>query len=258
MSWTDSRIDCERSLRTGERQRRPAAAPETAGSSARIASTISTVFAAGLALESRGRSRACRCTSWPSCRSRRRRRRARRRRGAPAGRCGRRRSSGRNAGGVRSAGRRLRRRTSGRARRACRSGRFDVAAAMADATSSMPMPRAASCARIEVDRAPRTSARRRSAPAPRPSRVEMRCATSISAYSLISRQRQRRRGQRQEQDREVGRIDLLERGRRRHVRRQRRAASRDGGLHVLRGRVDVAIELELQRDRRAAERACSS
>ena len=62
------------------------------------------------------------------------------------------------------------------------------------------------------------------------------------------RQRQRRRAERQEEDRLVGRVDLLERRRRRHARRQLPRRRGDRRLHVLRGGVDVAVEIELQRD----------
>ena len=61
--------------------------------------------------------------------------------------------------------------------------------------------------------------------------------------------------QRQQQDRRVGRIDLLVARRRGHRLRQLLAGDRDRGLHVLRGRVDVAVEIELNDDRRGAERA---
>ena len=39
------------------------------------------------------------------------------------------------------------------------------------------------------------------------------------------------------------------------VGRQLRRGARDGGLHVLRGGVDIAAQIKLKRDLRAAERA---
>jgi hypothetical protein len=74
------------------------------------------------------------------------------------------------------------------------------------------------------------------------------------------RQRQGLRGQGEEQHREIGRIALVVRRRRRHAFRQAARRARDRRLHVLRGGVDVAIEIEGQRDARvslAAARACS-
>ncbi len=54
--------------------------------------------------------------------------------------------------------------------------------------------------------------------------------------------------QRQGDDRRVGRVHLGIGRRIGQVARQRRAGGVDGGLHVLRGGVDVAVEVELQRD----------
>ena len=71
------------------------------------------------------------------------------------------------------------------------------------------------------------------------------------------RQRQRLRREREDQDRRVGRVDLAVVGARRQVRRQLAAGGVDRGLHVARGRVDVAVEIELQRDAGRC-RACSS
>ena len=71
------------------------------------------------------------------------------------------------------------------------------------------------------------------------------------------RHRQRRRRQREDQDRRIGGIDLAQRRRRRHRRRQRPRGGGDRRLHVLRRGVDVAIERELQRDRRRARRRWS-
>src|SRR5690606_9186048 len=66
---------------------------------------------------------------------------------------------------------------------------------------------------------------------------------------------QRLRSQRDVEDRLVGRIDLLVGGRARHLGRQQRRGGGDGRLHVLRRSVDVAVEVEKERDLRAAERA---
>ena len=58
-----------------------------------------------------------------------------------------------------------------------------------------------------------------------------------------------------DQDRRVGRIDLPVVRRARKILRQLAGRSRDRGLDVLRRPVDIAIEIELDRDRGAAERA---
>ena len=65
------------------------------------------------------------------------------------------------------------------------------------------------------------------------------------------RQRQRRRDVGDEQDREVAGIDLAEARRRRHLDRQPALRDRERGLHVERGGVDVAVEVELDGDARA-------
>ncbi len=62
------------------------------------------------------------------------------------------------------------------------------------------------------------------------------------------RQRQRGRSQHEQDDRLIAGIRLLVRRRRRHLRRQRARRAPDHGLHVLRGGVDVAAQIELQRD----------
>ncbi len=62
-------------------------------------------------------------------------------------------------------------------------------------------------------------------------------------------------GQRQRDDRRVGGIDLRVDRRIRQVARQRRARRVDRSLHVLSGGIDVAAEVELQRDLTDAERA---
>ena len=66
--------------------------------------------------------------------------------------------------------------------------------------------------------------------------------------------RQRVGMQCENEDRRVGRIDLaIGRGRRQRF-RQLPAGGVDGGLNVLRGAVDIAVEIELHRDRAVAER----
>src|SRR5581483_575365 len=67
--------------------------------------------------------------------------------------------------------------------------------------------------------------------------------------------RERRRRERDVEDRLVGRIDLPVDRRRRHAGREERRGLRDRRLHVLRGGVDVAVELELEGHLSAAERA---
>ena len=84
------------------------------------------------------------------------------------------------------------------------------------------------------------------------------CPMRDVAIFVDRRQRQRRRTQRDEQHREVRRIDLAEARRGRHLDRQ--PALRDGqrGLHVERGGVDVAVEVELDGDRGGALRRAST
>ena len=60
---------------------------------------------------------------------------------------------------------------------------------------------------------------------------------------------------RKNEDRRVGRIELLVGRRRRHGLRQRLARRGDRGLHVLRRQIDIAVEIELNRNRRGAEGA---
>src|SRR5581483_5015269 len=68
-------------------------------------------------------------------------------------------------------------------------------------------------------------------------------------------ERQRVRGQRKQQNRVIGGIDFAIRRRRRHARRQIARRARDHRLHVLRRRVNVAVQGGLQRNLRAAEGA---
>ena len=63
------------------------------------------------------------------------------------------------------------------------------------------------------------------------------------------------RGQRQDHDRRRRRIGFAERRPRRQVGRQIGLRRVDGGLHVARGAVDIAVEIELHRDAGGAERA---
>ena len=60
-------------------------------------------------------------------------------------------------------------------------------------------------------------------------------------------------GQRQRHDRRVGRVHLGVDRRIGQVARQRRGGGVDRRLHVLRGGVDVAVQIELQRDLADAE-----
>ena len=60
---------------------------------------------------------------------------------------------------------------------------------------------------------------------------------------------------RKNEDRRVGGIEFLVGRRRRHGLRQRLARRGDRGLHVLRRQVDIAVEIELNRNRRCAEGA---
>ena len=64
-------------------------------------------------------------------------------------------------------------------------------------------------------------------------------------------ERDRPRGQRQDEDRRVGRVDLPVGGQRGQVVREDPGGGVDGGLHVAGGRVDVPVEVELQRDARS-------
>ena len=58
-----------------------------------------------------------------------------------------------------------------------------------------------------------------------------------------------------DQDRRIGRIDLFVVRRRRQVLRKLAAGGIDRGLDVACGRIDVAAEVELHRDRADAEHA---
>ena len=127
-------------------------------------------------------------------------------------------------------------------------GRLALAPASAVRTSSRPMPYLSSALRIELD-----AHRRQRAAAdvtwPTPSTCESFCARIVDAASYIWPLRQRVGGEREDHDRRVGRIDLAVGRVARQVRRQLAARRVDRRLHVARGAVDVAVEVELQRDR---------
>ena len=99
--------------------------------------------------------------------------------------------------------------------------------------------------RISAGRTPAPARRRRSARSAwrRPVRRSRRPAYSGSVFD----------DQRDEQDRAVGRIDLAEARRRRQLRRQLAQRRGDVRLHVERGAVDVAVEVELHDDVGRAE-----
>ncbi len=63
-----------------------------------------------------------------------------------------------------------------------------------------------------------------------------------------ARERERRRREREDHDRRVGRVDLPVRRARRQVRRELAGRRGDGRLDVARGAVDVAVQIELERD----------
>ena len=215
------------------------------GSSALIASTTSTVLVPGWRAMP-GRSSACRCTSWRSAGSRRRRRRWRLHSAAPGCRCGRRRGSAGTAPP-------------------------SISWPLVCTTKLRCGPYRVPVGRLTfapVDRL-RRPGRCRSA-APRAASGRHRCGRRILRAEHVDagdaadhreplrehglrvlvdlRQRHRLGAEREEQDRLVGRIDLLVRRRRRHARRQLARRARDHRLHVLRRRVDVAAQIELQRD----------
>ena len=90
---------------------------------------------------------------------------------------------------------------------------------------------------------------------PTPSTCEIFCARTVLAASKTCASGSGLRGEREDQDRRVGRVDLAVVRAERQVGRQLAAGGVDGRLHVARRRVDVAVEIELQGDRRRAERA---
>ena len=117
------------------------------------------------------------------------------------------------------------------------------------------MPRLASCARVELD-AHRVLLRAVDLDL-RDARDRRDALRHHDLAVLVElRQRQDLRGQRQVEDRLVGGIDLAVGRRRRHVGRQLAARGGDRRLDVERGAVEVARQVELQRDlRRALARA---
>ena len=124
-----------------------------------------------------------------------------------------------------STGRSPARRSCGWGRRASRSAGSRWRRAIADATSSMPICRAASCVgstsmRTAYFCAPKTLT------CATPLTIDRRCARTVSAYWSTCESGSVSRAERQEQDRRVGRVDLLVRRRRRHLRRQLSAGVR--------------------------------
>ena len=90
---------------------------------------------------------------------------------------------------------------------------------------------------------------------PTPFTCEIFCARTVLADSKTSLSGSVSRRQRQDEDRRVGRVDLAVGGARRQVGRQLGRRGGDGRLDVARGAVDVAVEVELERDVGRAERA---
>jgi hypothetical protein len=76
----------------------------------------------------------------------------------------------------------------------------------------------------------------------------------VVAEGIQVRQRHRRRRDRHEHDRRVGRVHLAVERRRGHLHRQVARGAEEGGLHVHRGLVDVAVLGEFEGDLRLAER----
>ena len=87
-----------------------------------------------------------------------------------------------------------------------------------------------------------------------PLTIEMRCAMRVSAYSSSVHSGSVVRREDEIENRLVGRVHLGERRRRRHALRQQARGLRDGGLHVHRGAVEAAVEVELERDLGRAQR----
>jgi hypothetical protein len=65
---------------------------------------------------------------------------------------------------------------------------------------------------------------------------------------------QRRRSQRQVEDRLIRRVDLRESRRRRHPLRQQTPGLCDGSLHIHSGAIQVATQIEFERNLRGTER----
>ena len=128
------------------------------------------------------------------------------------------------------------------------TGVLALAAATAVWISSTPMPRAASAfgsswMRTAYFWLPKICTW------PTPSIVDSARRDHRLGEGVELRQRLGVALQRQQQHRRVGRVDLAVARRRRHLGRQLPLRARDRRLHVGRGLVDVAVELELDRDR---------
>ena len=166
-------------------------------------------------------------------------------RAAPASRCARRRRDSCNR----------RRAAIARSRRPSRSaaapssaptGVEELAAATAAPTLSSVSPRAAAASGSTATRTanfwlPKIST------CETPAICEICSANTCCRVIVDLGQRQRVGDQRDEQDRAVGRVDLLEARRRRQRLRQLAQGGGDVRLHVERGAVDVAVEIELHR-----------
>ena len=134
------------------------------------------------------------------------------------------------------------------------TGVLALAAATAVWISSTPMPRAASASGSSWMRTayfwlPKICTW------PTPSIVDSAGEITCLREGVELRQRRRVALQRQQQDRRIGRVDLAVARRRRHLGRQVPLRARDRRLHVGRRLVDVAVELELDRDRGRALRS---
>ena len=81
-----------------------------------------------------------------------------------------------------------------------------------------------------------------------PSTMEMRCAIMVSAYSSRSDSGMVGEVRKRLMIGRIAGIDFAERRRRRHARRQQRHGCGDRGLHVHRGAIDIAAQIELQGD----------
>ena len=133
----------------------------------------------------------------------------------------------------------------------CPFGRLAFAEPRNVRTSSRPSPRAFEHGRIDLD------AHRRQRAA-----ADEHLADAVDLRDLLLQDGRRDvvhlraadgvRRQREDHDRRVGRVDLSIARVARQIRRQLASGRVDRRLHVARGAVDVAIEVELQRDLRRA------
>ena len=90
-----------------------------------------------------------------------------------------------------------------------------------------------------------------------PLTCEMRCAIVVSAYSFSFDSGSVGELSASIRIGKVAGIRFAERGRIRHARRQQRHARGDGRFHVHFGAVDIAAQIELQRDRRCCPASSS-